>query len=164
MTTDAAPFSGLTHDQLAGLTVYGEARGERMSGKFAVAFVIVNRSLLWKQTITGVCLAPNQFECFNPMNVNRPLLIDIAQDFNGHCAKDEALKKCYLAAQGAINKCATSNVGNATFYKTITCKSPWFDKQIARGNMIKVATVGNHDFFEEARFRAAQSSLQKTER
>lgn len=46
-------------------TVLGEAEGEALLGKIAVAWVVVNRALQRKQTLTAVCLAPLQFSCWN---------------------------------------------------------------------------------------------------
>jgi len=57
----------LTDRQATALTVFGEARRERLVGQHAVAWVIRNRTLHprrfgdgWK----GVCLRPSQFSCW----------------------------------------------------------------------------------------------------
>ena len=46
-------------------TIYGEARGESMHCKFAVASVIYNRAKVKGETYIDACLAPNQFCCWN---------------------------------------------------------------------------------------------------
>jgi hypothetical protein len=60
----------ITHDDVDTLarTIYGEARGENMLGKRAVAHVILNRvkaNSWWGKTIAGVCRYKWQFSCWN---------------------------------------------------------------------------------------------------
>ena len=63
-------------------TIYGEARGESISGQEAIASVILNRVAFakrrgrywWGNTIAGVCLAPWQFSCWNENDLNRKII------------------------------------------------------------------------------------------
>lgn len=63
-------------------TIYGEARGESISGQEAIASVILNRVAFakrrgrywWGNTIAGVCLAPWQFSCWNENDPNRKII------------------------------------------------------------------------------------------
>ena len=51
--------------------IWGEARGETLDGKIAVANVVMNRVLCrgaWPNTITGVVTAPGQFSGYKPTN------------------------------------------------------------------------------------------------
>ena len=139
-------FTALTSSQLMALTIYGESEGEKFAGKLAVGFVIKNRATLWKKSIADVCLARNQFECFNDRNARLPLLVRIAKEFNFNAT---AFHHCCLAAEGVMNTDLPSNVGRATFYKASGCKSPWFDKVVVAGKLVKVAEVGRHEFYEE---------------
>ncbi len=52
-------------------TILGEARGEPTLGQVAVAWVIINRALRRKRSITGVCLQRLQFSCWNVGDPNR---------------------------------------------------------------------------------------------
>lgn len=49
---------------ILGLTVWGEARGEPVKGRIAVAWVIKNRAANRRQTIAQVCLQRWQFSCW----------------------------------------------------------------------------------------------------
>ena len=63
-------------------TVFGEARGECLSGQEAVASVILNRVAFsgrrggywWGNTVYEVCHKPWQFSCWNQNDPNRRLL------------------------------------------------------------------------------------------
>lgn len=65
---------------IAARTVYGEARGEPLDGKVAVAHVILNRARIdlrgdgkadwWGDDVIAVCLKPWQFSCWNPSDPN----------------------------------------------------------------------------------------------
>ena len=55
-------------------TVHGEARGESLLGKIAVAHVILNRANQggwWGNTVETVCRKPWQFSCWNENDPNR---------------------------------------------------------------------------------------------
>ena len=148
---DRKLFESLTEEEIMALTIYGEAEGESQSGKCAVGFVIKNRSELWQKSIMTICVQKNQFECFNDGNPRLPILKALADPF----VETGALWPSVLAARTALSNNCEGNVGQATFYKRDTCYSPWFAKEILRGKLIEVATVGHHDFFEEDRFRSA---------
>lgn len=144
-----AIFLKLSPLQLMALTIFGEGEGEKFAGKMAIGFVIHNRSELWRKTIPYICLQENQFECFNDGNPRLPKLLKIAQDFDG--TNNDALAASLAAAEGVTGN-LISNVGLATFYKTITCKSPWFEKVVKAGTLVKVAEVGNHEFYSETKY------------
>ncbi len=146
---EKAIFLKLSPLRIMALTIYGEAEGERFAGKLAVGFVIRNRSDLWRKTVSDICLQENQFECFNDGNPRLPKLVKIAQDFER--INDDALSASLAAARGVTSD-LKSNIGRATFYKTITCRSPWFEKVVKAGTLVKVAEVGNHEFFAETKY------------
>jgi spore germination cell wall hydrolase CwlJ-like protein len=144
-------FLKLSALQIVALTIFGEAEGEKFAGKLAVGFVIRNRAEFWHMIEHDVCLQENQFECFNTGNPRLPKLLKIAQDFEG--SNQEQLSFCYAAAEGAMGRNLGSNVGRATFYKVTTAHSPWFEKVVKAGTLVKVAEIGAHEFFEEQRYR-----------
>ena len=145
---EKALFLALTPVQLMATTILGEAEGEPFDGKLGVGFVIRNRADLWKQTVPEVCLANNQFSCVNDGNPRLPVLVQIARDFDG--SNHPMLSDCCSAARVAFVKEQPSNVGEATFYKVTTAPSPWFEKEIAAGKLVKVCEIGKHEFFKEA--------------
>jgi spore germination cell wall hydrolase CwlJ-like protein len=149
---DKSIFESLPDVHLMALTIFGEAEGERFAGKLAVGFVIQNRAGLWGKSIRDVCLSENQFECFNEGNPRLPILLRIVQDPEGSMSR---LKESLTAAKGVMAGTLLTNVGRATFYKAISCETPWFDKAEGAGTIVKVAEVGKHEFFEESKYRAA---------
>ena len=98
-----------------------------------------------------ICVQKNQFECFNDGNPRLPILKSMAICF----VPEGAVNRSLLAARTALSNNCKGNIGRATFYKRGDCYSPWFEKEILRGKLIEVATIGHHDFFEEDRFRSA---------
>lgn len=145
---DRALFEALSGEQILGLTIFGEAEGEKLRGKFAVGFAIFNRARLWKQAIHRVCLAHNQFECFNDGNRRLPLLKNLAQNFT----PTGVMKDSFIAAQGVLSGNVQSNIGLSTFYKTIRCRSPWFDRAVAKGVLRPFCVIDAHQFYIETRF------------
>src|SRR5262245_20911607 len=76
--------------------VWGEARGEPLDGKTAVAWVIKNRADhpgWWGHGIAGVCRQPWQFSCWNPDDPNRAKLIGVT-------ARDEMFRDCLMVVAG----------------------------------------------------------------
>lgn len=112
MTMIATPYA---LDVLA-RTIYGEARGETLGGKIAVAHVILNRARdpgpdWWGDSITQVCHKPKQFSCWNPEDPNRAVME--AADLT-----DTAFQKCMAAALLAVSGEAPDPTGGATHYHT----------------------------------------------
>lgn len=147
---DRALFFTLSDEQAIALTVYGEARNQRMRGKVAVAFVILNRAQLWQKPIKEICYS-RDFECWHSDNINYPILKAVAKAWAETTQKDQALRACILAAQAARCGNLLSNVPGCTFYKVIGCKSPWFEKQVRKGKFAKVCTIGDHEFYRETK-------------
>ena len=69
-------------------TIYGEARGELVRGKEAVAAVVMNRvrramergGYWWGSTAEEVCLRPWQFSCWNENDPNREKILAVGRD------------------------------------------------------------------------------------
>ncbi len=79
----------LSQQEIIGLTIYGEARGELVEGQIAVGCVIRNRMHLKPSKYKSyheVCLEPKQFSCWNSDDKNYETLIQIANRLN----KDES--------------------------------------------------------------------------
>ena len=61
-------------------TVYGEARGEKTQGRIAVVQVILNRvkkQTYFGKTVGEVCMADQQFSCWNEGDPNRKKMLDL---------------------------------------------------------------------------------------
>jgi spore germination cell wall hydrolase CwlJ-like protein len=146
--TRGNPFAALDDDKLLALTIYGEARGERISGKCAVGSVIINRARIggwYGKGIKGVILKPFQFSCFLPNDPNMLILREIALNWDDHYAEDKVLRMCHTIAKGLLDEKGAGSLSrqDITHYKTNKCKASWEDK------MEKVCVIGNHSFFKE---------------
>ncbi len=143
-------FRRLDDIKLLSLVIYGEARGEPLAGKIAVASVVLNRlkkSGWFGKALKDVILKPYQFSCFNENDPNRIKLLAIAQDWDIFFQKDKTLRECYDIAKKLLDpndfSMAKDNTFGATHYKTKNCKADWADK------MQLTAVIGNHEFYVE---------------
>lgn len=102
-------------------TIFGEARGESNAGREAVAHVVINRvnSHRFKDSVSGVCLQPMQFSCFNPGDPNRPIIL--AETIN---SVDAVFQECVSAAKRVIAGAVADNTGGATHYYAKTIAPP----------------------------------------
>ena len=148
-----ADFSHLTDQQLMGLTIYGEARGEICAGKIAVGSVILERvdHRDWDgDSIQEVCLMPYQFSCFLPNDPNYKALKMIADNWQEKYLRSNDLQDCYHCAcdliAGRTLRTADIEANHATQYLTTALRKSkacpgWVKK------MKLVATIGNHEFY-----------------
>ncbi|HDH01102.1 MAG TPA: cell wall hydrolase [Nitrospirae bacterium] len=140
-------FKSLGDKELFTLCLFGEARGESIDGKIAVASVIINRlkrQSWFGKSLKEVILKPYQFSCFLEKDPNRKVLEKIADEFREHLTENIALRECYWVAEGVLDEWLTSNVGKATHYHTKQVDPKW-------DNEMKLITIiGNHEFYEEA--------------
>jgi spore germination cell wall hydrolase CwlJ-like protein len=117
----------ITHDDVDTLarTIYGEARGENMLGKRAVAHVILNRvkaNSWWGKTIAGVCRYKWQFSCWNKNDPNRPKLLAVGLG-------DAAFRECMMAALLAVSGQRPDPTSGATHYHTKSVSPKWAEGQ-----------------------------------
>lgn len=115
--------------QILPATLWGEAEGQSVAGKAAVASVILNRLDSWRAhkrrqfgtgTIASVCLAPWQFSCWNFSTRRRGQLLDLDLD-----NPSPALADCILIAGQAIAGTLADSVQGCMFYKRYD--APWPD-------------------------------------
>lgn len=121
-------------------TVYGEARGELMAGRVAVARVILNRVRIggwWGNSVGGVCRFPMQFSCWNPGDPNLPRLSAVTAD-------DPEMIPVVIACITAIElfDIGADPTNGATHYYVRGITPPAWSK-----NKIPVAEIGHHLFF-----------------
>lgn len=142
-------LNSLSSFEIVALTIFGEARGEPIDGMVAVGSVIRNRLYNSKQTdYHTICLAPEQFSCWNEYDINYPVLIDLVDKLiTGQKLTDPIIKQCFWVAQGIINHVLIDNTMGAENYLT---KSLYFsDKKPKWAATPKYdpITHGNQVFF-----------------
>lgn len=125
-------------------TLYGEARGETVRGKEAVACVILNRvkrakqhgGYWWGDTIEEVCLKPWQFSCWNEMDPNRQKIAAVEPG-------QRVFDTCLRIARRAVSGCLKDATGGATHYHAADAQPPW-----SRGKPACVE-IGRHLFYND---------------
>lgn len=131
--------------EIFALTVYGEARGEKVEGQIAVANVIKNRCVAGK-TYKDVCLAPYQFSCWNKNDPNRITLLELGERLllNQQVSLFHFRQIQYLIV-GIDNGAILDNSNRAVNYLTKNLykseKAPRWAK-----TMKVTAQIGNHIF------------------
>ncbi len=126
-------------------TLYGEARGETLAGKEAVACVILNRvaratarggSYWWGRDVVGVCLKPWQFSCWNMNDPNRTKLLAVTES-------NRTFRTCLSVAERALAGTIEDKTAGATHYHTRTITAAW-----SRGKTPS-AVIGGHFFYND---------------
>ena len=133
----AVDIPGGTLDVFA-RTLWGEARGEGLVGMEAVACVIRNRAAhpgWWGKDIRGVCLAPQQFSCWNAGDPNLPKLKAVT-------AADGQFSVALQAANAAASGTLADITDGADSYFALHTPMP---KWATSDKFIK--NIGNHAFY-----------------
>lgn len=139
----------LTDRDVLALTLWGEARGEPVEGRIAVACVIRSRLQTgrWGRTYTEVCRAPKQFSCWSAAGGaqnHQALMVRVGIIQAGAVPADPILRECYWIADGTISGALQDRVGGATHYY-----ARWLPEPPAWANDGKVvAEVGDHRFLD----------------
>lgn len=120
-------------------TVIGEAEGEDRTGKGAVAHVVMNRVAdcrnRWPKTVSGVCLQPKQFSCWDDDNRLRVMRFPRTR------TTQQAWEDSFIAAVMAIEGLEPDPTGGANHYCALALNPAWSLGQES------VATIGGHKFF-----------------
>ena len=116
-------------------TIYGEARGESIATRQAVAAVIVNRAenaRWWGGSIVEVCQKPYQFSCWNSGDPNRPKIEAVTTD-------DPIFAECLQIAHDAVNHAYPDPSRNSDSYYDLSIPAPsWargLSPRLESGNM-----------------------------
>lgn len=126
-------------------TVLGEAEGEPVEGKVAVAWVIRNRvdSPQFPDTSAKVCLQPMQFSCWNSGSPRLRVMSNPKA-----YVSEESWTECFLAAMEAMFRLKGDPTGGANHYLNLDVtrrinhgKLPGWYKESA-----VTAQIGPHTF------------------
>ena len=136
----------LTQEQrIVAMTILGEARGEGEVGMYAVACIIAQRSIAWKQTPMQVCLKDWQFSCWNKNDPNRKKLPSLLNTPQAAYAKRLAVN---------LNTLQRDFIKYADHYCHINKNPFWSYKTITRkGKKIKIpikslVVINRHKFYK----------------
>lgn len=124
-------------------TIWGEARGESLAGKEAVANVILNRlkraqqrgSFWWGNSIEEICKKPYQFSCWNANDPNFAKIQNVDDS-------DPQFAICQRIARRALNGVLSDNTFGADHYHSTAILPKWALEKIP------VATIGHHVFYK----------------
>lgn len=124
-------------------TLYGEARGEGLTGLEAVANTIINRvniakekgGFWWGDDVISVCHKPYQFSCWNEKDPNKSKLDIIS-------IKDKTFATCLRIARKAIAGILKDSTHGSTHYHTKAIEPFWAEDQIPE------AEIGEHLFYK----------------
>ncbi|MFI3241504.1 MAG: cell wall hydrolase [Alphaproteobacteria bacterium] len=123
-------------------TIYGEARGESISGQEAIANVVLNRLSFsqkkkrywWGNDIISICQAPFQFSCWNVNDPNCKLIQKITEDDVNFCIAQRI-------ATRAVHGVLEDNTCGATHYHTKLVFPKWSRKKLP------CIEIGSHLFY-----------------
>ena len=142
-------FGHLEDDEIMGLTIFAEARGEPREGRIGVGSTILNRvdHRDWDgTTIMSVCLWPYQFSCYLPGDPNRNALVAFAGNFKTSCQRVKSLMGCYEIARGMALGAIPRNT-TALQYLNPLAAAKTKEKWLAAGMKV-VMKIGGHEWFE----------------
>lgn len=125
-------------------TIYGEARGEGLTGLEAVASVVLNRvaysqkrgGYWWGNSIAEVCRKPWQFSCWNTNDPNSRLITEINDN-------DKVFGLCRRVARRAVTGLLADMTCGATHYHHCRMRPRWSHGKIP------CAEIGHHFFYND---------------
>ena len=126
-------------------TLWGEARGEGLSGQIAVAWTIRNRvqdgkaKSWWGEGYAGVCQKPYQFSCWNKNDPNFAYLSGAKE------IPFRELAQARIAGDQVIAGKVPDSTGGATHYYATTMPKPPVWTVGAKWTF----TLGRHVFFKD---------------
>lgn len=142
------PLNALPDRVVLALCVWGESRGEPVEGQIAVACVVRNRfKLKGTGSWAGICLAPEQFSCFNDDDPNSGPIARASVSLMTSMPTPELAQALWIA-DGVMSGGAKDNTVGATHYLVtalLKSKPPsWADGQPV------LVTIGQHSFLKVA--------------
>jgi N-acetylmuramoyl-L-alanine amidase len=149
--TDAEVIASLNTPAIVALTLYGEARNERIEGLVAVACVIRNRVNAGRfgADYRDICLAPWQFSCWKREGgeANHAEVLKAARSIALKKLLGPALRECVWVADGAVGDILRDVTRKSTHYMT---RQLWETKppKWAIGRTPAIG-IGAHVFFND---------------
>lgn len=127
------------------LTLWGEARGEAVEGRIAVASVIHNRLIdgRWGSSYAVVCQKPWQFSCWNANDPNRVKLAALQAEIERGDFIEPIIGECLWIAEGLIAGKILPRVQKATHYFASSIQPPTWTQ-----GATFVDTIGHHSFYQ----------------
>lgn len=148
--TDAEVIAALTGPEVLALTLFGEARSERVEGKVAVGCVVRNRVAARRfggDNYKSVCLAPWQFSCWKREGgpENYEAVLKAARLIHARKPLGSALRECLWVSEGVLQQHAMDITRASTHYMT---SALWESKppKWAIGQTPAIR-IGGHVFF-----------------
>ena len=117
-------------------TVWGEARGETISGMVGVAWTIKNRMARspWPNTVMAVCLQPLQFSAWNPNDPNFKKVLTVP-------LFSEPFQRAMFVVLGVTLSILPDPTKGADHYHHKSISPRWSLE------MTKTVDIGNHVFY-----------------
>lgn len=134
-------YSSFFSIMLLSMLIWGEARGEDIIGKQAVAWVVRNRTYATRnygKGWDGVMLRKKQFSCFNEADTNREKIEEIW--FTMRTWKQ--FRICFMVAIEVYLGFGDDPTMGATHYFVKGLQPSWVR------NMVQTAIIGNHIFWK----------------
>lgn len=129
-------FTRAADVDLLARTIWGEARGETIEGRIAVANVVMNRVAdpRWPGSVRGVVLQPKQFSAWNEDDPNRRQLLEVTDE-------NPVFRECLAVAQAAVDGQLEDLTGGANHYF-----ATWIDLPDWARSMAGTVAIGAHRF------------------
>jgi N-acetylmuramoyl-L-alanine amidase len=128
----------LNDKDLLALCIMGEARGEPVIGKLAVAHVVLNRAAhpgWWGHDVKSVLLKKYQFSCFLDSDPNRAHMGDWLKYTH------PGMETCLTISELSLAGLTTDPTDGATHYHEQSVKPEWASK------LTFVKQIGRHRFY-----------------
>lgn len=136
----------MTDAYIVAATLWGEARGEGELGMQAVMNVIMNRAKGDFSKARDIVLKPKQFSIWNSVANPEEKALALAKSHREKKLKDgPSFIKAVELVDKAMKGSLTDVTGGATFYFNPKKANPSWAKA-----MVKVKSIGNHDFYKPA--------------
>jgi N-acetylmuramoyl-L-alanine amidase len=137
------PFTDLPDRVVLALLVYGESRGEPVEGQIAVASVVRNRVKNRQQGWKDVCLAPDQFSCFDADDPNYPTLQRAAVILMTQPLVPDLAQAQWIADGIMAGSCKDNTQGSLNY---LTTRLLEHDPPKWARNKPVAAVIGHHSF------------------
>lgn len=125
-------------------TIYGEARGEPVRAKEAMANVVMNRvrrgrrpgGYWWGDTVATVCYRPGQFPCWDEGSRNRQKIQSVTKE-------NRVFASCLRIARRAVAGTLEDITFGSTHYHAKSVNPPWSCRRGARVEIGKFLFYNN---------------------